>query len=202
MSETGAQGALEAGDAMLRELAGSPHVRPADAPRGATMGRLKRISYTHDALIDLIIAQPELNQNELAAHFGYTPGWISNILAADAFQTRLALRRDQIIDPTLKATIEERMRALYIKAMGVLSEKLDKPAVSDTLAIRCAELGAKGLGIGGHGLPPAPDRSEDRLARLAERLIALNPNAALPQPQEKVVYGETLPAEASPAPAG
>lgn len=161
--------AVAAGDQLLEEL-GTRAPVPSTAP---TMGRLKRISYTHDALIDLILAHPELDQNELAAHFGYTPGWISNILASDAFQLKMAQRREEVIDPDLKATLEERFRALVIRSLNVLQAKLNAPVVSDNVALRAAELGAKALGLGGHASPPPQAPAADRLLRLAERLVAL-----------------------------
>lgn len=161
--------ALKAGDQLLSELVQTP---PAPAAKAPTMGNLKRCSYTHDALIDLIIEHPELDQNHLAAHFGYTPGWISNILAADAFQERMALRKGEIIDPVLKATIEERFRALTIRSLEVLQQKLNAATVSDNVALRAAELGAKALGVGGHAVPKVTPAT-DRLEKLAERLVGL-----------------------------
>lgn len=169
MTATTAQALLSA-DQLLTELQGPP----AAQTRAPTMGRLKRCSYTHDALIDLIIEHPEYTQNEIAAHFGYTPPWISNILASEAFQSKMALRREEIIDPDLKATIKERFEALVIRSLAVLQEKLALPQVSDQVAIRCAELGAKALGVGGHAPPPKPESSDDRLERLAIRLKILN----------------------------
>ena len=160
--------ALKAGDQLLKELQGPVHQLPAP-----TMGRLKRCSYTHEALIDLIIEHPEMDQNEIAAYFGYTPGWISNILASDALQSRMAVRREKIIDPELRATIEERFRALTIRSLQVLQAKLNAPQVSDNVALRAAELGAKALGIGGNAPPPSPGVAADRLERLAERLVSL-----------------------------
>jgi hypothetical protein len=171
MSTAPISAAIAAGDKLLNELKGEPGARlPSPAP---TMGRLKKCNYTHDALIDLIIEHPELDQNHLAAHFGYTAGWISNILASDAFQTKLALRRDEVIDPEIKATLEERFRALVIKSLAVLSKKLDSPVVSDQVAVRAAELGAKALGMGAAAPLPPADNSQDRLERLAERLLKL-----------------------------
>ena len=164
------EAAFQSADQLLGELKSVPV--PAHAP---TMGRLQKCSYTHDALIDLIIQNPEMTQNALAAHFGDTAGWISNILASDAFQEKMAARREEIIDPELKATIEERFRALVIRSLQVLQEKLNGPRVSDAVAIRAAELGAKALGIGGHAVPKATESSNDRLARLAQRLLALQP---------------------------
>ena len=168
MAEEGTSAALKAGDVLVAELIGPP-ARPPAAP---TMGRLRRISYTHDAMIDLIIEQPELNQGQIAAHFGYTESWMSNIMASDAFQARMAARREEVIDPELKATIEERFRALVIQSLKVLQNKLNAPMVSDQVALRAAELGAKALGIGGHAAPKPP-ADLGRLERLAERLVTL-----------------------------
>lgn len=182
MAGEGTAGALAAGDRLLAELDGGAHVRDPQAPKAETMGRLQKVSYTHEALIELIIAEPTLTQNQLAARFGYTPGWISNILASDAFQAKMSQRREDIIDPVIKASLEERWKALMIQSLNVLQAKLAKPEVNDTVALRCAELGAKALGLGGHAKPPPPDTGADRLERLAARLIALQPQQALPSP--------------------
>lgn len=173
--------AFKAGDQLLSELSTAP-ARPSAAP---TMGRLQKVRYTHEAMIDFIIEHPAVSQGEIAAHFGFTPAWISNILASDAFQNSMAARKEEIIDPTIKATVEERMRALYIRSLEVLQAKLSQPAVSDTLAIRAAELGARGLGLGAHAVPPPAAPSQDRLVVLADRLVVLN----------RKVRGETYEAE-------
>lgn len=170
---SGEERALKSADLLVEELrGGSLAAVPSVAP---TMGRLKRCSYTHEAMIELIIEHPEYNQNELAAAFGYTPSWISNILASDAFQVKMAQRREEVIDPVLKASIEERFKALAIQSLEVLQRKLAQPTVSDTVALRAAELGARALGIGAHAPPPAAPQT-DRLEKLAERLLALQSN--------------------------
>lgn len=146
-----------------------------DAP---TMGRLKKLSYTHDSMIDLVITNPGLSQQQIAAHFGYSPAWISNVMASDAFQARLAARREEVIDPVIRATMEERVKALVLRSIEVLQEKLEKPAVSDTVALRAFELGAKAMGMGGNAPPRATPVDLDRLA---ERLISLNPGHSRPR---------------------
>lgn len=183
--------AVKGADQLIDELKGSP--RPAE--RAATMGRLQKVRYTHQAMIDLIIEHPEYTQNQLAAHFGYTPGWISNVLASDAFQAAMAARREEIVDPELKASIEERFRALVIRSLEVLQAKLNAPAVSDQVALRAAELGAKALGVGGHAAPKPPQT--DRLERLAERLIVLQSTV-----RERVINGEAELLEVKQAAAG
>lgn len=141
---------------------------PAPAP---TMGKLAKISYTHDAMIDLIVANPGISQNKLAAHFGYTPSWISNIMASDAFQARLDQRRKEVVDPTIVATVEERILGMTLRSIDVVMEAMDKPQPDAKVALRAFELGARGLGLGGNAPPPATPVDLDKLA---ERLIALN----------------------------
>lgn len=159
----------------------------------ATMGRLAKLSYTHQAMVDLIVENPAMSQGQLAAAFGYSPAWICNVLASDAFQERLAARREEVVDPVLKASLEERFRALTIRSLEVLQEKLAKPAVSDNVALRAAELGAKALGIGGNAPPPAPKDDAGRLEKLADRLIALQTQRR-PETYENVQDAEIIPA--------
>ena len=146
-----------------------------DALQHRTRGPQK-VNYTHEALVELMVAHPELNQNELAKYFGYTPAWLSTIVCSDAFQAKLAQRREEIIDPVLRLTVEERFKALVNRSFEVLQEKLSGPAstVSDNVAIRVAEMGGRVLAVraaqGAQAplLPPG-----ERLAKLAGRLREL-----------------------------
>ena len=146
------------------------------------MAEIKKVSYTHDAMIDLVIADPSISQGRIAAYFGYTPAWISQVMSSDAFKERLAERRGEIVDPRLKATLDERFEAVVTRSLDVLLEKLSTSPdlVPDQLALQAAQLGAKALNRGGFG------RSEtnvsitnnsltvqERNARVAQRLSSL-----------------------------
>lgn len=132
-----------------------------------------RVSYTHDAMIDLIIARPTVTNNELASVFGYTAAWCSMIKSSDAFKARLAARKGELVDPTLTATIEDRIKGITERALQVMAEKLEAPSamVPDTLVMRAAEFGAKSLGIG--AVPAAPTFDPNHLKDLAHRLVDL-----------------------------
>lgn len=140
---------------------------------------IEKVRYTHDAMIDMLIAQPSISQNELASRFGYTPAWVSLVMSSDAFKARLAARREELIDPAIRLTIEERFHAVVTRSQEVLLAKLSQPAekVSDNLALRAMELGAKalGLGTGQQAVPSVP--AADHLASLAHRLIDLQQSA-------------------------
>jgi hypothetical protein len=98
-------------------------------------------------MIELIIQNPWISQNELAAHFGYTPGWVSQVIASDAFQEKMALRKSELIDPAIRATVEERFRALVIQSYEVLKRKLEVNP-SDDLALGVMNGAARALGYG------------------------------------------------------
>lgn len=108
---------------------------------------LKKVSYTHDAMIDLIIENPAASQGEIAAHFGYTPGWVSQVFNADAFKERLAQRKDELVDPVIRASIEEKLQALADKSIQVLLEKLHQTQ-NPNVAIRSLDVTMRSLGYG------------------------------------------------------
>lgn len=154
--------------------------------QGAAPARREKVNYTHADMVDFIIANPGVSQNAIALRYGYTAGWVSQMLSSDALQEMLAARRKEISDPVLIASLEERFRGLTIRSIEVLMAKLDAPVVEASVAVRCAELGAKSLGLGGHAPPKPPEPSEHALERLASRLITLNRAGAIEGTAERV----------------
>jgi hypothetical protein len=119
-------------------------------PTAQVKPAIQKVSYNHEALIDLIIANPAASQNALAAHFGLTPSWISQVMSSDAFQSAMAKRREQIVDPILQQTVEQNFKALVSRSLDILQQKLNKPAeeVPDQLALRALEIGSRAAGYG------------------------------------------------------
>ena len=139
---------------------------------------LMRIGYTHDAMIDAMIAKPTISNKELEAMFGYSQQWISRIRWSDAFQARLKDRRDELVNPELVMSIEERIKSIVGRSLDVLEEKLqgDVHDISDNVVLKALELGSKGLGIGGFSNAPQVQVNipqADHLTRLAENLLML-----------------------------
>lgn len=194
----GRQAALPAGDidAMLAKMASGarealPELPPSVARREAGLPQtLHRVRYSHEAMADMLIADPTISQNSIAAYFGRTPAWISIVINSDAFQSFYAARKAELIDPELVATIRERFNALTVRSLQVLQEKLARPAheIPDNLALKAAELGAKGLGVGGNAPPPPPPNPVEYLPAIAERLMRLQGRAQ--QPVSDVPYVE------------
>lgn len=108
---------------------------------------ITRVKYSHDAMIDLIIASPMISQAAIAKHFGYTQPWVSRIFNSDAFQARLAERKTELVDPTIALTIDEKLKAVADKSLDVVLEKLNLSPTFD-MAVKAAELTSKALGYG------------------------------------------------------
>lgn len=111
------------------------------------MPAITRINYTHDALIDAIVTNPEKTQREFAAIFGYTESHLSIIMNSDAFQEKLCSRKEEIVNPILRATIEDRMKALVQRSTEIL---LDRLAIDPDprLALKALEVTSRSLGYG------------------------------------------------------
>lgn len=108
---------------------------------------IARVKYSHDAMIDIVIANPSMSQNELAKHFGYTVPWVSRIFSSDAFQARLAERKADIVDPTLMSCVKDRIEGLAMQSLNILEAKLAATQNPD-LALKCFELSTKAAGYG------------------------------------------------------
>ena len=109
--------------------------------------RLQRVRYSHEAMIDVILIEPTITQNELAKRFDRSVSWVSIVMGSDSFQAALAKRRDDILDPFLVATIEERFRGLATQSLTVISEALEKSKNTD-LALKALDISSKALGFG------------------------------------------------------
>lgn len=110
-------------------------------------GRIRKTRYSHEAMIDVIIAEPTITQNELAKRFDRSVPWISRIIGSDAFQAALAKRREEITDPFLIATMEERFNGLARQSLDIIAQKLETSQNTD-LALKALDISAKALGFG------------------------------------------------------
>lgn len=108
---------------------------------------LARVKYSHDGMIDLILANPAISQNDLARHFGYTAAWVSRVVNSDAFNARLAERKTEVIDPSLVLSIEEKLKAVASKSLDVVLEKLHVAPTPD-FALKAMEIATKAAGYG------------------------------------------------------
>lgn len=121
------------------------YVRPGDSLEGAPV---KKLSWTHKLAIDLMIQHPEWTSRELGQFFGHSDSWVSMVVNSDAFQAKLAERREEVLNPAIRASIEERFRNLAATSLDRLQTKLANPNVSERTVLASVELSIKALGLG------------------------------------------------------
>lgn len=94
-----------------------------DPVTGQMIEGVARVRYTHEAMANMVIADPSISQNQIARHFGYSVGWISRIFNSDAFQAYLHSRIEDLQDPELRARVNARMHQIeeQLKTIADLS---------------------------------------------------------------------------------
>jgi hypothetical protein len=158
------------GSALLAEL-GTDECTDTPEPKEVPVP-VPKSNYSHEVLIDLIIANPTWSHKQYAAHFGRTASWFASILATNGFQEALDPRRNEVSDPTITATMDERLRALMLRGLAVLQTKLEDPKVQDATVLKATEIGVRALGLGTLRDNEAPSRPETgSIANLAEALV-------------------------------
>jgi len=135
------------------------------------MNAITKLSYTHDAMIDLIIANPAASMRQIAHQFGYTETWCSRVVSSDAFQARLKERKAELVNPVLIDTLENKFEALIHQSMEVVQEQLQNSRDPE-LAMKAMEVAAKAKGFG---------------ARNVGNAVQVNNYVAMmPQPEQSV----------------
>lgn len=117
--------------------------------QGLPAMEIQKVRYTHDAMIDLIIANPSISQNSIAEVFGYTAAWISIVVNSDAFRERLAERKGELVDPSIVASLEDKFKGLADRSLNVLLAKLEHPEiVGADVALKALDITARALNYG------------------------------------------------------
>ncbi len=109
---------------------------------------IDKVGYSHEKMIDMLVQNPRITQRELATRFGYSEGWISQVVRSDAFREMYAARRAEVVDPLVMQSLEARFEFLANKSLDVLEAKLDLPNVGVDAAIKALEVTSRAMGYG------------------------------------------------------
>jgi hypothetical protein len=134
------------------------------------------LNNVHRAMVDTILARPDITTAELGDQYGFSASWTNMIINSVAFKRHLEKRRDEVVNPIIIASTEERLQAVVNRSLDVIHEKLSKSPdqVSDNLALRALELGSKAMGLG-QAKAATVVVEANHLDNLAKRLVALRP---------------------------
>ena len=84
---------------------------------------IKKVGYTHEAMINWMIENPDKFQKSAALYFGVTEGWLSKVVNSDAFRMQLSKRQEAVFT-VIAAGIPEKLREATGVSLDRLTEKL------------------------------------------------------------------------------
>jgi hypothetical protein len=156
----------------MHVLPDSAETLPVHRPRQ----ELQKISPRHEAMINLLINEPTLTRYQIGERLGLTASWVSSCMASAAFKERFLERQQEVVDPILFQSINERFEGMLLRLIEVINEKLNQEHVPDKFALRAFELTLRAAGYGG-GNSPAQAVSggavHQHLESMASNLVTL-----------------------------
>lgn len=179
-------------DQVLNNVKGNPVV----PQRPAAGSPIKSVSWTHDNIIDFMLANPFMKQDQIALHIGYSATWLSNIIRSGAFKARMAERKAELLDPALMQTVEEQFEGVVHRSLEVIRHHLDKPApdVPFAVAAKALEVSGRCLGYGVKKEEPRdPVSVHVHLETMADNMTVLL------RKRREVIQGESIESETHPA---
>ncbi len=88
--------------------------------------QLGRLSITHDAVMDWLLANPGKGQMRACAeYFGFTRAWLSSMIWSDAFQAKLRDKKEKLFDETV-IPLRDQMNGVAQRAIERLGEKVEE----------------------------------------------------------------------------
>ena len=96
-------------------------------------------------------------------------------MASDAFQAAFAERKDEVVDPALRLSIEEQFKGVVARSLEIIRDKLNGPSESipDQLALRSLELASRAAGYGARAEPPVQVNITNQIEGHADDLVKL-----------------------------
>lgn len=106
-----------------------------------------QLTYTHKAMIDLVLANPTMPLQDLADYFGVSMAWAKKVTMSDAFQAVLDKRREEIINPIISESVTEKIRGLTNNSLDMLNNRVELGIVKTPELIEIARMGLTSQGL-------------------------------------------------------
>lgn len=106
-----------------------------------------QLTYTHKAMMDLVLANPTMPLKDLAEYFGVTEAWAKKVTMSDAFQAVLDKRREEIINPIISESVTEKIRGLTNNTLDMLNSRVEMGIVKTPELIEIAKMGLTSQGL-------------------------------------------------------
>jgi hypothetical protein len=126
-----------------------------------------------DELVQWLVEHPWASHAQIGAAFGKNAAWFASVLVTERFLQALEPHREEVQNPHVTSSMEQRFQALLIRSMDVVQTKM---SVGGGDALLAAKIFTKALGYGGLGYKVPPPKEEEKvvtLEDLASRLTGM-----------------------------
>lgn len=111
--------------------------------------QIKKMSISHEMILNWLILNPDKTQNECAEHFGVTAAWVSVLVNSDCFKARWAEKK-MFMDKQIPQLVEGQMADVVSRGLTRLAEIIEaSPDPEFVLNTTDKVLGR--MGFGGKG---------------------------------------------------
>lgn len=98
-----------------------------------TNNAIKSVSIRHEAIMQFLLANPQVRLQDVAKHFGITQGWLSQVIHSDAFQAMLRERQDVAFHTTV-LPLREKMTLIAHQALDKLEVAIESESDTKVLS--------------------------------------------------------------------
>lgn len=116
--------------------------------------QLKKLSHRHHAIMDFMLANPQLPMSKVADHFGVTQAWLSTVRHSDLFEARLAERR-RMMDQDQAFRIGTKLQTLAEKGIDALCDIVDDEEQTADAKLNATKTALEAIGFLGKGAQPS-----------------------------------------------
>lgn len=107
---------------------------------------ITKVSHIHECIINEMLLDPRITQAQLSEMFGYSVSWMNRLINSDSFQARLAERRNELVNPTLKARLEDRLKSAALQSVDQIQRQLNAGDNAD-LALQSLGIFSEAMGM-------------------------------------------------------
>lgn len=93
---------------------------------------IAKLSIRHETIMDFLMANPTISLGEVARHFNFTPGWLSQVVHSDVFQDELRRKKDIAFHHTV-LPLRDKLQLVAHMALDKLAVQL--PNETDTATV-------------------------------------------------------------------
>ena len=116
--------------------------------------RLSSLSHHHLAMMDFMLANPQLPMWAVASHFNRTQAWVSTVVNSDLFQAHLHERR-KLMEDSQREALKDKLFNITTRGLDALYQGLDDDEVSVSEKRAITRLGLEASGFLAKAVAPA-----------------------------------------------